>query len=75
MREASVDGLAGGAAELDGLVGETRAEFVDGAVDDAPFLAGGGEVVECELGEAGLEVGETGGVDVVGCDAGVAVVC
>lgn len=50
---------------------EARVEFLDGAGDGQQAGAQVGVVLEDELAEAGGEVGEHGGVDVVGRNAGV----
>ena len=71
--EDDVDGGADGAGELARNVGgEPCGEFGDGGVDDGEASGVVGGVAEVELGEARFEVGEGGGVDVVGCDAVVA---
>lgn len=50
---------------------EAGVEFLDCAVDDEEAGAEVGVVFEDEFAQAGCEVRENGGVDVVGCYAGV----
>lgn len=71
--EATVDRGTKGSTKGDAVGGKSGGVLVDGLVDDVLTVGEGEGVGEVEFCETSLEVGEGAGVEVVGCDTGVAV--